>query len=69
MSEPPLEECLDRFWFAGPEPQEASARARPDTAKTPLERLGRPQITVQGRNLADLLQPVYDTLREGSAEA
>ena len=62
MSERPLEELLDEFWLAGTTspPDEPASDERPDDA---LARLGRPDITVRGRNLRDVLRPAYDALR------
>ncbi|RKS72542.1 hypothetical protein CLV35_2788 [Motilibacter peucedani] len=59
-AERPLEECLAEFWLAPDEP-EPPHPVGPDA----LEPLGRPDVTVRGRNLHDLLRPAYDELRSG----
>jgi hypothetical protein len=45
----------EAFWRLGPLP--AQDEAEPDGVA--LDRLGRPAVTVDGRNLADVLRPVY----------
>jgi hypothetical protein len=59
-AERPLEECVADFWFAPAEPETV-----PAAGHDALEPLGRPDITVRGRNLHDLLRPAYDELRSG----
>lgn len=62
MTEHPLEDHLEDYWLHGglPLTEEAAAPAGP----TALERLGRPEVTVRGRNLADVLRPAYDALTD-----
>jgi hypothetical protein len=49
----------DDFWQLGPLPAPATDPVPPAPA---LDQLGRPEITVGGRNLADLLRPAYTAL-------
>lgn len=61
MSEPPHGEGLEEFWFSrGFEP--ADPAPRPD--RDAMARLARPDITLRGRNLGEVLEPAYDRLRE-----
>jgi hypothetical protein len=46
------------FWALGPLP---ASRPKPPTVPG-LDVVGRPEITVDGRNLADVLRPVYTAL-------
>lgn len=64
MSEPerPLAECVEDFWFA-PEVPDPAEEGVPDDGAV-LDALGRPEITVQGRNLADVLAAAYAALRD-----
>jgi hypothetical protein len=51
----------DDFWRLGPLPP-------PDSAGedvVALDRLGRPDVTVEGRNLADVLRPAYRAMTAG----
>jgi len=55
------------FWHLGPlpaPPTGPTGPTGPDPARqgTTLDQLGRPEITVDGRNLADLLAPAYRLL-------
>jgi uncharacterized Zn finger protein len=64
---PPLEDCLDRFWEAGPEL--GSLRVRPAAAEAPealLRQLDPPPITVRGRDLVELLEPAYREMAAGA---
>jgi hypothetical protein len=60
--EDPLAESLADYWFA---PAETDTEPACVVSGDALEPLGRPDITVRGRNLHDLLRPVYDELRSG----
>jgi hypothetical protein len=61
---PPLAECLDGFWSPGLSP--ARLRAMPTAPVTAPDLLLRsfepPAITVRGRDLADVLAPIYQRL-------
>jgi len=46
----------------GPAPGPAAGPAPEEGPPTGLDLVGRPEITVAGRNLADLLRPVYTAL-------
>jgi hypothetical protein len=46
------------FWRLGPLPMTGDDPVSGPSAVAP-ERLGRPDVTVDGRNLADVLRPVY----------
>jgi hypothetical protein len=48
-----------RFWRHGPLPP--APADDPEPAPAPA-RLGRPEITVDGRNLGDVLRPVWTAL-------
>lgn len=56
---PPEDDPVDAvaFWRLGPLPGAAPAEPAPW-----LQQVGRPEITVDGRNLADVLAPVYAAL-------
>ncbi|HEX2808562.1 MAG TPA: hypothetical protein VHN80_20560 [Kineosporiaceae bacterium] len=63
MSEPlpddrPAADPVGDFWRLGPLPP-AVDDLEPEPA---LDHLGRPEITIAGRNLADLLRPAYAAL-------
>ena len=45
------------FWRLGPLPTPVPAEPEPWP-----QQVGRPEITVDGRNLADVLAPVYTTI-------
>jgi uncharacterized Zn finger protein len=63
----PLAECLDNFW--SPELTPARLRAMPTTAMSAPDLLLRsfepPPIAIRGKDLADLLTPVYERLAQG----
>lgn len=54
---------LDAFWFMGDDVVSAE-NASDDSAPDALARHGRPDITLRGRNLAEVLRPAYDRLKE-----
>ena len=60
----PLAECLDDFWSPGLSP--ARLRAMPTAPMTASDLLLRsfepPTIAVRGRDLADVLAPIYQHL-------
>jgi hypothetical protein len=57
ISEPGADPVTD-FWRLGPLPPSAD----PGDPQPALDQLGRPEITIADRNLADLLRPAYATL-------
>jgi hypothetical protein len=59
--EQPVTVDADAFWRVGPLPTPTVAD---DAAPTGPGRVGRPDLVVDGRNLADVLRPVYEALRE-----
>jgi hypothetical protein len=51
------------FWRLGPlPPASAASPVSPVSPVSGLDLVGRPEITVDGRNLADVLVPVYRAL-------
>jgi uncharacterized Zn finger protein len=66
VDDPPLAECLDGFWSPGL--SAARLRARPAATASPPDLLLRsfepPPVAVRGRDLADLLSPVYQRLAD-----
>jgi uncharacterized Zn finger protein len=55
----PLADCLDAYWLSSGDQQSELPGQPADRA---LDRLGRPDIMIRGRNLADLLRPVYEAM-------
>jgi hypothetical protein len=64
VTDRPLAECLDDFWSPGLSP--ARLRAMPTAPVTAPDLLLRsfepPAIAVRGRDLADVLAPIYQRL-------
>jgi uncharacterized Zn finger protein len=60
-SAPPLDECIDTFWQAGPGLAAFVARPPvPETDKLILKRLGDSPFIVHGENLTQILARAYD---------
>ena len=64
VTDRPLAECLDDFWSPGLSP--ARLRAMPAAPVTAPDLLLRsfepPAVAVRGRDLADVLAPIYQRL-------
>jgi hypothetical protein len=54
------------FWRHGtlPPRREGEPQTDAEAAPTALDRLDRPAVTVDGRNLADVLRPAYRSLTQ-----
>lgn len=65
---PPLAECLLGFWKAGPALSEV--RIRPEAGEMPgavLRQVPRGVLEVRGRDVAELLEPVYEVVTAAAA--
>ncbi|MCK9581392.1 MAG: SWIM zinc finger family protein [Methanoregula sp.] len=62
---PPLSECMDTFWEAGEllETFPIYLHAKPELEAAAIKRLGPSLYRVKGKDLADLLIPVYPKAR------
>jgi uncharacterized Zn finger protein len=62
---PPLSKCMDTFWEAGEslETFPVYLHARPELEAAAIKRLGPSLYRVKGKDLADLLVPVYPKAR------
>jgi uncharacterized Zn finger protein len=64
----PLDEAIEDFWRCGPQPEQPIGEApapRPDALLDQLDPIG---LTVDGRELADLLRPAYHALNRRNSE-
>ncbi len=64
----PLAECITNYWNVGDD--FSSLRIRPQAAEVPdsiLKQLGPAPIEIQGKNLAEMLVPAYETMTTSAA--